>query len=225
MTRLARTLALPFALMAGCGFEGSDNLAIAQTSDQAVQGHAANSISVPVGGRNVLAYLSENQRALILDPYDDRGHDQLKRNLPVSSTLNFASDEIVVVEFQDSSQRHEVERALMEYIRTGVVQQVAYVAQTTPAEHAESFLITNSATVYPTATASPEALERSANDLGYSIVANSRFGHSTFQLVPLNPLESPLATVAAARKLADMDLIEDEKTRSDLVQTEYEKRR
>ncbi|MCH7727225.1 MAG: hypothetical protein IH991_12210 [Planctomycetes bacterium] len=119
----------------------------------------------------------------------------------------------------------EIEQALMQYINASVVREIAYIAQTTPQGGDEPFLVTNAATIFPTADATQDELQSTAQAVGYFIKSNQRIGRIVYKLVPMNAMENPSVTVSVARGMAELDLIQEDKTRSNLVETRHDKRR
>lgn len=212
--------------IAGCTMPEPDSQAVAQAFQDSAAPRASDAIEIPLGRRNVVAYISENERALVLDPYDDRGFAMLRENLPVAEDSSFNSEGIVVVQFGEEADRATIEKELEFFVSTGVVQDVAYIAQdANQLGDAGTFLITNSATIYPTAHATYEKLQVAAGEIGFSIHESKNFGRVTYELRPLDPFQDPAQTVDAANRLAELQLIEDNRTRSNLVQTAFEKKR
>lgn len=207
------------------GFAVTVHLVHAQIAEQKPEEAVSGPIQVPLGNRSISAYVSVNQRVLLLDPYDKRGYASLKSSLPVSADWDFSSDEIVVVEFPDEASRQQFEHQAEDFMARGVIREIAYIAQTAPDGDAESFLLKNSATIYPTPGTSEAALRASADEMGFKIVPEKRFGRTKYSLVPTDPLRNPADTVSAAARLAELQLIQVDKTRSDLVETQHHKSR
>lgn len=214
--------------IAGCGISEPDSQPVAQALQESATTVASGSdtIEIPLGRRNVVAYLSENERALVLDPFDDRGFAALRENLPVAEDSRFNSEGIVVVHFDNRADREKVEEELKFFISTGVVRDVAYIAQDANQRgDTGTFLITNSATIYPTPGTNYDELQDAARDLDFEIYRSEQFGRVTYELRPSNPFQDPSTTMQAAKRLAELQLIDSGRTRSNLVQTAFDKKR
>lgn len=220
MKQLPKLLAFGL-LLAGCGL-GEYQAANAEFETEAA---GDQPITVPLGRRSVDAYLLANQRALVLNPYDERGHAQLMSSLPMAAASEFTSSDIVIVEFDASYGVDEIDRQLLPYLQRGVVETVAYVAQTAFDENPEHFLITNMATIYPMAGTEETALRASAHEMGFTIESKQAYGSVAYQFIPVNPLQDPAETFSALIRLAELKLIDNNKTRSDLVETVHDKLR
>lgn len=225
MSHLTKIAFVALAI-AGCAMPEPESQAVAQDFQASATRDISDAIEIPLGRKNVVAYISENERALVLDPYDDRGFAMLRETLPVAKDSSFNSESIVVIQFGDEADRATIEKELEFFVSTGVVKDVAYIAQdANQLGDAGTFLITNSATIYPTSDTTYERLQDAAGDMGFSTHKIERFGRVTYELRPLNPFQDPAQTVQAANRLAELQLIEDNRTRSNLVQTAFEKKR
>ncbi len=223
MRQLPRLLTLT-VLMAGCGLV-QHQAAIAHGDSDVVESTRNELISVPLGNRHIDATLSANQRVLLLNPYDNRGFGLLKASLPVVDSSEFSSTRVVVVQFDNDADMDDIALQLMPFIRTGVVDEVAYIATTATDASEQSFLVTSSATIYPTESTTERELREISLNLGFSIERKRKNGPAVYNLTAIDPLQYPSDTVDALESLAEMNLIQKDKTRLNLVETMHDKMR
>ncbi len=221
MRQVPRLLTV-WLLLAGCGLVDYQ----AANAQGGPDPHVGNeAVSIPLGNRDVEAYLVPNQRALVLNRYDDRGHALLKSSLPVVGWPTILSPDIVIVEFDASVGPEGIDKQLESFLRRGVIEEVAYVAHTEPNDKQQPFLLGNSATIYLSEGADAKSLADRANELGYKLESRSWGRAGVYRLLPLNPMQRPTDTVDAVKRLAEQGLVDAGKTRMNLVETERAKSR
>lgn len=221
MRHIPRLLAA-WLVLAGCGLV-EHQAANAQAGESQVEHRDA--VTIPLGSVSIEAYLDPNQRALVLNQYDDRGHAQLKTSLPLVESPQFPSSDIVIVQFEPGFSDDDIEQRLMSFIRRGVIEEVAYVAQTDSGGGQQPFLLGNSATIYPSTGTDETRLRDQAEALGYRLESRGWGSIEAYRMVPMDPLQAPSDTAAAAAHLAELDLVDERKTRLDLIETVHNKMR